>query len=75
VLELKVALAIVVEMLPDERRTAIREALTKLAGGVDDLNALHQAHSLGEEQSHRLHMALRQIVEEIDRIRHRSAAP
>ena len=74
VLALKFALAFVVEVLPDDGRTSIRESLARLGAGADHSNFLQQAFSVEEEQSHRLQMALRQIVEMIDKVRSLTAA-
>jgi hypothetical protein len=75
VLALKFALASVIEALSHEQRTAIRETLAQAAKGADRHNALLPAGiSVGEEQSHRLRMALQQIVEMIDAVHHGTRA-
>ena len=74
VLAFRIALALVVEMLPAERQTTIREVLAKFAEGVDQNNALQQAFSVGEAQGHQLQMALRGIIEAIDMVRSAAAA-
>jgi hypothetical protein len=75
VLAIKFALASVIEVLSSEQRTAIRETIAQAAKRADRYNALLPAGvSIGEEQSHRLRMALQQIVDMIDGVHHGTRA-
>ncbi len=63
ILALRLDLAGIIVMLPDDQKTGVLAMLQQQAGAADQANADYAAFSVGEEAVHNMLMAFRQLIE------------